>query len=185
MEPHLTVHCKKTVQVRSELEQGYIEACPNSIISPELLSTSELKRAIRIYERNLQYRQENRLPEIPKEKVDEYESWKLRRQKNSFFELDRDVQETLRVALEKYEEKFSAKVHRLYLAGSYASGSWIRPHSSTSDCRIRSFFKKERTDSDVDLVPEPFLGMYQIGLFDFSLAAFGRRVLIYEDGTFL
>lgn len=166
------------------LYERYIEICPNSILEEGKITGAEMRQHIAAHEYNEAISKGNEVKALTTEQLDFYANWKQGRKYTSFFDFTKKRQSDIKKAIKQYE-KDNGKIDKIYLSGSFASGSWLEKKTSKEDRAIRSLHKTEKPFSDIDLIVEPTGPPAMIHGVDFSLVAQGDKVLIYENDTFL
>jgi hypothetical protein len=166
-----------------DIYNEYKSLCPNSPFKLGEISAAQMRQVIERQKSNMTFAQARLKPLPSKESVEQYENWKQGRKKNSLFELSEEYQAGVKEAIKQFEELFG-KPDCYYIAGSYATGSWIDETTPPEEREIRNPHKKCKKVSDIDVVPEPCIGNLSVGIVDIGCAPNGRRFLIKDKDGF-
>lgn len=166
------------------LYEKYRKTCFNSIVNEGDISTQEMEAALSLWTRNRAIRDVLNIPEPSLERIEVYEKWKESRRVNSFCDFNESEKAEICAAVDMYADTFGG-IRKVWVSGSYASGSWMNEHCSEEDRRIRRIKKRDRHISDIDLITEPRYESMEINNVDFISFEKENKVLIYENGKFL
>lgn len=168
-----------------DIYKEYKSLCPNSPFKLGDISAAQMRQVIERQKSNAAFAQARLKPLPSRESVEQYENWKQGRKKSSLFELSEECQAEVKEAIIQFEELFG-EADCYYIAGSYATGSWIDETTPPEEREIRNPHKKCKISgrSDIDLVPEPCIGNLSVGVVDIGCCPQGQRFLIKDKEGF-
>lgn len=119
----------------------------------------------------------------------EFEELVLKRQVKSFFDLNTNIQDSIRSFILAYETYYNVKIQRLYLTGSFVEGHW-RTESTLNNAKNDRLLeliykiKGKRGVSDIDVFPEPLMGNIQVGKVQVHTQPW-EQTCIYKNDEFI